>query len=272
MRLSLQAFFKKNLTTEVQMITSSSNEQLKHIVQLNTKAGLRRETGTFAAEGLRIFREIPESYIEKVFVSESFSKENEALLADIPYEIVADHLFAKISDTRTPQGILTVARMPEYEREDLLGENPLILVLEDLQDPGNVGTILRTAEGAGVTGIFMNSQTADPFQPKVVRATMGSIFRVPFLREENLEETAEWLKKQGVRVYAADLAGSVSCFAGDYTKGTAFLIGNEGNGLTGELVSHADQRIRIPMKGQLESLNAAVSAAILAYTAAAQRE
>ena len=138
-------------------------------------------------------------------------------------------------------------------------EHPLFLVLEDLQDPGNMGTIFRTAEGAGVDGIFMSTNCVDIYNPKTIRSTMGSVYRVPFVIAPDLQDVFAWFKKQGIRSYAAHVGG------------TAFLIGNEGNGLTDATAGQADCLIRIPMKGQLESLNAGVAAAILMYEASRQR-
>jgi TrmH family RNA methyltransferase len=261
------------------MITSLSNPQIKRVIQLNTKAKCRREERCFAAEGIKLFRETPENLRDRVFVEESFARDPQHadLMEEVQkgaYEIVENRVFEKMCDTRTPQGILTVARMPSWQAEDLLGgggECPLVMVLEDLQDPGNLGTILRTAEGAGVTGIFMSAKTADPFQPKVIRSTMGSIYRVPFLREEDLGARLDWLAAHGVSSYAAHLNGENSYNRENYTEGTAFLIGNEGNGLSSELSAKATRLIRIPMEGKVESLNAAVAAALLMYTAHGQR-
>lgn len=273
------------------MITSSSNGQIKEILQLNARGRLRKEKGLFTAEGVKLFREAPPELRKKVFVSDSFENEHKELLAGISYEVVEDRVFGRMCDTRTPQGILTVLRMPSYEREELLGaaynggkngdaageehsgraRTPLVLVLEDLQDPGNVGTILRTAEGAGVTGVILSGRCADIFQPKAIRSTMGSIFRVPFRTEENLSEAVEWLKSCGVRTCAAHLRGTVSYEKADYTEGTAFFIGNEGNGLSDTLTEACDCLVRIPMEGRVESLNAAVAAAVLMYTAHMQR-
>lgn len=255
------------------MITSSENALIRRVIQLNTKPKVRREENCFAAEGVKLFRETPPFLREKVLVAESFS-DPEGLLAGTQYEVVSDRLFQKICDTKTPQGILTIAHMPFYRREELLGKagrQPLLLVLEDVQDPGNVGTMIRTAEGAGVTGILMSGKTADPFQPKVIRSTMGSIYRVPFIREDSLDDAIEWLKVSGVRLFAAHLEGKNSYTEENYTGGTAFLIGNEGKGLSESLSAAADIRIRIPMEGKVESLNAAVAAALLMYTAHAQR-
>ena len=256
------------------MITSADNPQIRQIVRLNTKARARREAGCFTAEGIRIFRETPEGLRKTVYVSESFAKEHRDILEGVEAEVVSDRLFGKICDTRTPQGILTVARMPSWQREELLGgsgRKPLILVLEDLQDPGNVGTIFRTAEGAGVTGILLSGRTADVFQPKVIRSTMGSVYRMPFRQEPDLEEAVRWLQGKGILTCAAHLRGTADYTAPDYREGTAFLIGNEGSGLSDSLTELAKCRIRIPMEGQVESLNAAVSAAVLMYEANRQR-
>lgn len=189
-------------------------------------------------------------------------------------ELVSDDVFRKMSDTQTPQGILTIAAMPSYSLADLLGKGegvPLILCLEDVQDPGNVGTMIRTAEGAGVTGILMSSGTADVFQPKVTRSTMGSIFRVPFVRTDQLRESVLSLKEKGIRTFAAHLKGENGCFDESYTGPTAFFIGNEGNGLSPEMAELADTLIRIPMQGKVESLNASIAAALLMYEAERQR-
>ena len=145
------------------------------------------------------------------------------------------------------------------------------MVLENIQDPGNLGTILRTAEGAGVNGILMSRDTVDIFNPKTIRSTMGSVYRVPFLYVEDICETVRELKNKGISAYAAHLKGIGSYDEQDYTKGTAFLIGNEGNGLTDELADLADTYIRIPMYGKVESLNAAIASAVLMYEAQRQR-
>lgn len=255
------------------MITSATNPRVKQVVQLNTKAKVRREKGLFAAEGLKLFREVPKEWIDSVYATEAFTKEHEELLKDTEVELVDEKVFGKMCDTMTPQGILTIIRIPSYKREDLLGkgQKPFIMVLEDLQDPGNVGTILRTAEGAGVTGVILSKRTVDLFAPKTIRSTMGSIFRMPFVYEEDLGDTLDWLKAQNVQTYAAHLRGEHSYAEENYREGCAFLIGNEGNGLTDALSDRADHLIRIPMEGKVESLNASIAAAVLMYTAHAQR-
>ena len=249
------------------MITSAQNRQIKEIQALNARHKERARTGLFTAEGVKLFTETPRNLLERVFVSASFVAANPALLREVPYETVEDTLFSRICDTKTPQGILSVVRQPAYQREDLLGNGaPFLLVLEDLQDPGNVGTILRTAEGAGVTGILLTGGCADLFAPKTIRSTMGSVFRVPFLYEDDPADTMDWLAENRIKTYAAHLSGSCSYRAPSYLDGCAFLIGNEGNGLSDYLTQRCDVRIRIPMEGKLESLNAAVASAILMYT------
>lgn len=174
------------------MITSMANSKVKRLAALAQKAKARREENCFVAEGIRMFREAPPDWIREVYVSETFiRKHGSELRCSAPFEVLADAVFQKASDTQTPQGILCVLSMPRYElAERLAGDSdrdtdtakaPLYMLLEDLQDPGNVGTILRAGEGAGIDGVIMTRQTADLFNPKVIRATMGSIYRVPFL-------------------------------------------------------------------------------------------
>ena len=156
--------------------------------------------------------------------------------------------------------------------EDILqGENPLVVILEDLQDPGNAGTIFRTGEGAGVSGIFLTKTSVDVTNPKVIRSTMGSIYRIPFLYVEDVVSLKHILKQKNIHTFAAHLQGKNSYDREDYQKGSAFFIGNEGKGLTEKAASAADCLIRIPMCGQVESLNAAMAAGILMYEAARQR-
>ena len=162
--------------------------------------------------------------------------------------------------------------MPQYPLSDLLrGNRTHLLIVESIQDPGNLGTMLRTGEGAGITGIIMNRTTVDLFNPKTIRSTMGSIYRVPCYIADDLAETIGELKRQKVGIYAAHLKGQRHYDEPSYCKGTAFLIGNEGNGLSDEIAGLADTYVRIPMEGSVESLNAAVSAALLMYETNRQR-
>lgn len=265
------------------MITSTSNQQMKNISALLKKSKERRASKTFVVEGPRMVVETPVDKLKAVYVADSFAQniDNKRILEEIKdkctqansiYEIVADNVFKSVSDTQTPQGIMAVVAMPEYSLEQLLdGEKTHLLILESIQDPGNLGTMVRTGEGAGVTGIIMNKTTVDLFNPKTIRSTMGSIYRVPFYVAEDLGETMKELQKQGISLYAAHLKGQHSYDEEDYTKASGFLIGNEGNGLSNEIADLADTYIKIPMEGQVESLNAAISATVLMYEANRQR-
>lgn len=260
------------------MITSSSNGKVKQVIQWQTKAKERRNAGVFLTEGFKMFEEAPEDRIREVYISQEAAGRATAdkvygeKLERVGYEVVADDLFLKMSDTRTPQGILCVVEQPQYTLDELLNAPmPLLVVLENLQDPGNLGTIIRTGEGAGITGVIMTRETVDIFNPKTIRATMGSVFRVPFIYVETLSNSICYLKEKGVRTYAAHLKGKKQYYEFSYTGGTAFLIGNEGNGLKKETADLADEYLRIPMEGQVESLNAAIAATILMYEAYRQR-
>lgn len=258
------------------MISSTKNDQVKAVIELKKKAKAREEAGLFVVEGIRMISELPKDRTKKLYVSESFLKnpESDAILSGFPdYETVTDQVFAAMSDTQTPQGVLALVRQYEYELEDIcLKDRPvLLMILENIQDPGNLGTILRAGEGAGITGLIMSRDTVDIYNPKVIRSTMGSAFRVPFLYADDLMETVKKLKEAGIRLYAAHLEGEKDYEAEDYTKASGFLIGNEGNGLTDELAHQADAWIKIPMCGKVESLNAAIAASILMFEAARQR-
>lgn len=262
------------------MITSYSNKSVKEVIQLNQKAKVRSEQGIFVAEGVKMFAEAPAELILRVYIAQRAEAELHgtygAKLNKLSVETVADDVFDKMSDTKTPQGVLCLVRQFGYKLEELLTvreckKEPLFILLEDLQDPGNLGTVFRTGEGAGVDGIIMSSQTVDIYNPKTIRSTMGSIYRVPFLYTDNLQETICELQKNGIRVYAAHLDGVKHYDEYDYCSGTAFLVGNEGNGLKAETAGCADERIRIPMEGRVESLNAAVASSILLYEAYRQR-
>lgn len=259
------------------IITSTSNAQVKNIIQLLQKTKARKKQGLFVVEGWKMCREMPMSWLKAVYMTEDFYKNMPGADRAVYDEkgviqFVSDHVFKHMSDTKTPQGVLAVGIQPIYTFEQISrGTQPLVMVLEDLQDPGNVGTILRTAEGAGVSGILLSKKTADLFSPKTVRSTMGSIYRMPFYYADDLSASIEKLKGDGYAVYAADLAGGVWYDEKDYTGKTAILIGNEGNGLSETLCRSADGAVCIPMEGRAESLNAAMAAGILMYEAARQR-
>lgn len=257
------------------MITSAANEKIKHLIALRDKAKVRREEGLFLVEGIRMLREIPPADLDAVFISEEFYKKNPNALPSNA-EILDNRIFEKVSAVNTPQGVIAIVRQKQYVMNDLTAaKSPMLLMLETIQDPGNLGTMFRTAEAAGCSGIILTSDCADPYSPKTVRSTMGAILRLPFVTVPQLDDIFKILKDKNITVFAAALEASVPYNTADYTQGCALLIGNEGNGLKKETIERVTDSggctIHIPMAGKTESLNASVSAAILMYEAARQR-
>ena len=254
------------------MITTTQNKQIKQIIKLKKSARERKKQELFLVEGIRMFTEIPKEHLYKTYASEDFYHAHQEVFQGVDVELVSDSVMKEISDTMTPQGVLALVKMLKYSLSDLLNQkDPLFLVLENLQDPGNLGTILRTGEGAGISGLIMSRDTVDIYNPKVTRSTMGSIFRVPFVYVDDLFEVIEVMKEKDITTYAAHLNGT-DYTREDYQRGTAFLIGNEGNGLTDELTEKAEKKIKIPMCGKVESLNAAMASGLLVYEARRQRQ
>ncbi len=255
------------------MITSTNNPSVKNIIALQKKGKLRREQDVFLVEGSKMVSEIPEGFLKELYVSEEFDAGEQwaELLKGRRYELVSAKVFREMSDTQTPQGILAVVRQRHNELSELLnGKNAHLLLLEDIQDPGNLGTMLRAGEGAGITGVVMSKGCVDIYNPKVIRSTMGSVYRVPFVYTDDFHGAIREIKKS-CKVYAAHLKGEYYYDKGDYTGATAMIIGNEARGIREETAALADTLIKIPMEGQVESLNAAVAASILMYEVYRQR-
>ena len=267
------------------ILTSPNNEKVKLVAKLLSSPKERKYSGKYVVEGMRMVEEIPDNLLgEMYFTQDYYDKKvvnNEKLLrlvniaaAKNKCYIVTEPVLRRITDTETPQGILATVMIKEKTVDDLLGdgtENPLILIIERLQDPGNMGTIIRSAEGAGVTGILVSYDSVDIYSPKVIRSTMGSIFRKNVAVTYDLVGDINRLRSNGIVIYGMHLRGS-SMYETDLTGPAAFLIGNEGRGLTENISAAADKLIRIPMKGSLESLNAASSATVISYEAMRQRE
>ena len=274
------------------MITSVANNKVKRVVTLQEKSRARAKENVFVAEGIKMFEEAPITGMQELYIEESLYAElckkpigdkiEECRQSGVFVETVSQEVFQRMSDTQTPQGILCmmerffhtcdkmIADAEKKRKEE--GRAPLFLVLEDIQDPGNLGTMIRTAEGAGADGIIMSRGTVDIYNPKTIRSTMGSLYRMPFCYVQELSEVIEKLKGAGITVYAAHLMGEKYYHQIDYGSGAAFLIGNEGNGLKKETADLADSYLKIPMEGKLESLNASIAAAILMYQAAVTRK
>lgn len=266
------------------MITSTSNVKIKRLINLRKKRRARDEEGVFLTEGLRMLQEIPEGELLEIYVTEKFYEKEKNLVEErcresrCRRELLTEAVMAYASDTQHPQGVLCVVRQRRgIGLEGILRGRqtetacPLLLLLDNLQDPGNLGTIFRTGEAAGVTGIIMSRDCVDIYNPKVIRSTMGSVFRMPFWYAEDLTGAIQDMKVQGVTTYAAHLGGDCDYDEPDYRKPSAFFIGNEGNGLRDEVAELADYYLKIPMAGKVESLNAAIAAAVLMFEAGRQR-
>lgn len=261
------------------MITSLNNRTVKEIVALSQKSKERQKKDVFVVEGIKMFMEAPGERICEVYIARSAEQEILGVckekLDGLSYELVSDEVFAKMSDTVTPQGILCLVRQFHYDLtfapKGNVKKQPLYIILEDVQDPGNLGTIFRTAEAVGISAVIMSSRTVDIYNPKTIRSTMGAVYRVPFLYVEDVSSIIKVLQQNGVSVYAAHLAGKAYYESYDYRKGTAFMIGNEGKGLREETAACADALVKIPMEGCVESLNAAVASSVLLFEAYRQR-
>lgn len=298
----------------MEKITSISNGKVKNVAALQQRGKVRREQKAFVTEGARLFLDTPVSYLQEVYVTETFLEEAEdkkrsSKLRELEKSgagctLVTPEVMKHMADTQTPQGVLCVNRMPFWDPAQILGEEEtvtervkmdtagttateaginaakkengkrrgrLLLLLEDIQDPGNLGTMFRSAEAAGAAGIIMSKGTVDIFNPKTVRSTMSAIFRMPFYYAEDFGGMLTRIQGAGISIYAAHLEGAAAYDQCDYTAPSAFLIGNEGRGLSPAVTAQADHRILIPMEGQIESLNAAVAASVLLFEAGRQR-
>ena len=259
------------------MITSTKNDQVKAVIELKKKARARNEQGLFVVEGVRMAAELPKDQVKSIYVSETFAKnpENAAILAEYPgYELVSDSVFAVMSDTQTPQGVLALVRQFSYGMDELLkSDRPAhLMVLENLQDPGNLGTILRAGEGAGITGLIMSRDTVDIYNPKVIRSTAGSLFHLPVVTM-GTDEYFDWCAERGLAVYAADVYGidarppepltDVLAVPQSLSQAKTVLFGNEARGLDKEVLERADRIVSIPIYGRAESLNLGTSAAVM---------
>lgn len=259
------------------MISSTANARVKNIVSLQKKGKERRQQGLFVIEGRKLFEEVlrdAPTALHEVYVTEAYLEvENQRkALGEVSYETVSDNVMKAMAETMEPQGILATVRIPSYDKNELLAkEDAVWIALEDLRDPGNLGTILRTAEAAGVTGVLLSANSVDMYNPKVVRSTMGAIFRVPHFYAEDFLEELDGLKQCGATLYAAHLMGTQYYDEPEYSGRSVILIGNEANGLSEDASGKADCLVKIPMEGKAESLNAAVATSLFVYEAYRKR-
>ena len=256
--------------TKMQRITSKENEFVKHVKKLKDKK-YRDINNEYIIEGIKLVREAIEekARIKQIILCDDCEK-NEAIAKELMYEIakyeciyVTEKIFKHLSEVQTPQGILAVMEKSGQEAEiDYTQE--LMVALDEIQDPGNLGTILRTVDSIGLTQILVSKGTSDAYSPKVVRSTMGAIFRVKIIECEDLKQTLKQIKKHKFKIVVSSLQTENTIYHMDYKK-KVIVIGNEANGVSQEIQNQADEKVKIPMLGKTESLNASVATGILLY-------
>ena len=229
----------------------------------------------FVVEGEKFVSEIPENWNVRYYAfSKSYfdANETERFRLRAPCSVVKDSYFENLSEYVTPQGILAVCDQKNYPLDEILKPNAFLLLGERLSDPGNIGTLIRTAAAAGADGFILTEGSAEIYNPKIIRASAGASMRLPVVAEIEMKNAVERLKQNGVLIYASCVDGKTPPYEADFTAGFCLLIGNESRGLTDEAAAFADNRIRIPMENGIDSLNAAVAGSILIYEAVRQRK
>lgn len=251
-------------------ITSAQNATLKKWKKLQTRKG-RKEHQSFLIEGEHLIQEAVRAGAKflALIVEDGQQDKWEMLLGsqqiEAPRYVLIHSLFKSLVETETPQGMMAEIEMRRWEEEALLEqESSTFLLLDEIQDPGNLGTLLRTAQGMGITGIYLGHGTVDLYNPKVVRATMGAIFHVPIF-PRNLMKVIESMKQKGITIVGSSPHAGQHHFEYPFPARTAILLGNEGRGVNPEIAEHADVEIQIPMPGNTESFNVSVTGAILMY-------
>jgi len=260
-------------------ITSGQNPVIKEIKALK-KRKYREERKLYFVEGLRFVAQAVEESrkIEKLLISEEFyiSEKAKTLLMEVKQcdcecFVLSNALFDEISETENPQGVLAVMKAESHAFDAQAVKNGFLVILDSIQDPGNLGTIIRTADAAGADGIIVSKGSADVYNPKVLRSTMGSIFHIPIYISDNIGDTIALLKTNGMKVYAAHLEGTLNYFDADLRGSAAVIIGNEASGISDMAAGCADGLLKIPMAGRAESLNASIAAGIIIYESLRQR-
>ena len=250
------------------VITSPHNPVVQGWRGLNRSRKARMAAGAFIAEGEHMAQEAMKAgRATALLCCDALLDRYQALTAaaeaaGLPVFILSERALEAVADTKTPQGVLCICGLPET---DSLPDLPLVVALENVQDPGNVGTILRTMDAIGSAGVLLSRECADVFAPKTLRATMGAVFRVPIRIADDFHGALQSLKGSGYSLMAGSLDGEPFYDRPADAARTCLLIGNEGQGLTRETAAMADQKVRLPMPGEAESLNAAVACAVMAY-------
>ncbi len=258
----------------MEKITSRENSKIKLLTKLLKSKKMRNDTNYFVAEGLRLVLDalrsnikIESIFITQICVDKNFDKLEQLLDKNIEKYIITEELSNYISDTQTPQGIYAICkRLDKCTNIDKIYNNGVFMCLCSLQDPGNVGTIIRTAEAFGIDAIMITEDCPDIYSPKVLRSTMGSAFRMKiFLFKDSLQMLEE-LKSKEIKTYAAVLRKNSECLGSFmFPAKSAVLIGNEANGLSNEIIENCNSSLYIPMKGDAESLNAATAANVIMW-------
>ncbi len=253
-------------------ITGLQNPLVKAAAELKQKK-YRQQRGLFLAEGLRTVEEaVRYGSVESIFYTaiedeRTRSVLEEAAAQQVQLICVSEAVMKKIADTETPQGVLAVCRMEKISLEELLAGGRMLLVLDRVGDPGNIGTMLRTADAAGLGGLLLLKGCADIYAPKTVRASMGSLFHVPVLSGLSEEQFVSAAHKAGYELLVTCLDGADNLYQADLSGRLAFVMGNEANGVSAGLLAAADKRVFIPMQGRAESLNVAMAAGIVMFEA-----
>lgn len=251
-------------------ITSKDNEIIKSIRKLKEKK-YRDINHEYIIEGLKMLKEaiIEDASIKLIVVCEECLQDG-CIDNKLKYEIakydciyVNQKVFSILTDVQNPQGLLAVIKKQDKE-ENIDYKQDIIIALDGIQDPGNLGTILRTIDSVGLNQVIVSKETADAYNPKVVRSTMGAIFRVNIIETENLLNTLKNAKKHHFKTMATSLENSTSIYEAELNK-KIIVIGNEANGVSKEILDYADEKIKIPMIGKTESLNASVATGIILY-------
>lgn len=254
----------------MQIITSKDNEIIKNVRKLKEKK-YRDLNNEYIVEGVKMIKEaiLEDAKIKLIVVCEDNANSG-AIDKKLLYEIakyeciyVSKKVFDLITDVQTPQGMLAVIEKENSEDKIDYTED-VIVVLDGIQDPGNLGTILRTIDSCGLKQVIVSKETADSYNPKVVRSTMGAIFRVKVIESNNLIDTLKNMRKHKYKIMATSLETNNSIYDVDYNK-KVIVIGNEANGVEKEILDIADEKIKIPMLGKTESLNASVATAVILY-------
>ncbi len=259
-------------------ITSAQNPKIKALLELQEKSKARRKEGLFVVEGRRELMHCMEAgyrpyavFFCPDIISKGYFDEIAAAAGECSFFEIPQHLYDKVAYRGGTEGVIAELRCKDMDLESLkLKDNPLVVVLEAVEKPGNLGAVLRSADASGVDAVIVCDPLTDMYNPNLIRSSIGAIFTVPVATATS-EETIKWLKANNIKIYTAQLQDSEWYYDTDMKGGTAIVMGTEATGLTEAWRRAADAHIKIPMLGKLDSLNVSVSAAILMFEAVRQR-